>query len=74
MTRKEIVKSKLKGIFLSCYIRVRAVELESEQHFRKFKQAEADREATEKKLEEMLNKYNAVKSELDSTLKGLEDL
>jgi hypothetical protein len=53
---------------------VRSLELEVEQHFRKFKQAEADKDATEKKLDDMLNKYNAVKSELEATLKGLEEL
>jgi hypothetical protein len=48
--------------------------LEVEQNFRKVKQADAEKEAVEKKFEDMLNKYNSVKSELDATIKGLEDL
>jgi tropomyosin len=64
----------LKSNFVFVIIRVRSLELEVEKNFRQVKQAEADRQAADKKFEEMLNKYNAIKAELDSTLKGLEDL
>jgi hypothetical protein len=74
MIKNGIARNWLKSMIVLVMGRVRSLELEVEQNFRNFKQAEADREATEKKLEEMLNKYNAVKSELESTLKGLEDL
>ena len=45
-----------------------------EQNLRKSKQSDADREAVEKKYEEMVKKYEAVKHELDATIKGIEDL
>jgi hypothetical protein len=48
--------------------------LDVEKNFRQFKQAEADKLTADKKFDEMLNKYNGIKAELDSTLKGLEDL
>lgn len=35
---------------------------------------EADRADLERKLEEMTAKYNGIKSELDSTIEGLENL
>jgi tropomyosin len=50
------------------------LELEVEQHARKAKQLEDEKHVLEKKLDEMVAKYNVVKQELDSTLKGLEDL
>ena len=52
----------------------RSLELEVEQNARMAKQYEAEKEAVEKKVEDMVAKYNVVKQELDQTLKGLEDL
>lgn len=48
--------------------------MEVEQNARKAKQFEGEKDGLEKKLEEMVAKYNVVKQELDQTLKGLEDL
>lgn len=54
--------------------RARGLELSTEQAERKTKQLEKEKTDLEKQLEDMSEKYNVVKQELDSTLKGLEDL
>jgi tropomyosin len=74
MTKNVTEKKLLKSIYILVNIRVRSLELESEQNARKAKQFEAEKDDFEKKLQEMVAKYNVVKQELDSTLKGLEDL
>lgn len=55
-------------------IRARHFELEAEQQERRAKQSEAEKSDVERRLEEMTSKYNAVKAELDQTLKDLEGL
>ncbi|KND01877.1 uncharacterized protein SPPG_03666 [Spizellomyces punctatus DAOM BR117] len=54
--------------------KARGLELTAEQADRKAKQLEADKTELEKRLDDMTQKYNVAKQELDSTLKGLEDL
>ena len=75
MTRNVIVKNRSSGTFYNSWIlRSRTLELEVEQNARKAKQFESEKLDLEKKLEDMVQKYNVVKQELDQTLKGLEDL
>ncbi|KAJ3179344.1 hypothetical protein HDU87_002953 [Geranomyces variabilis] len=52
----------------------RGLELSSEQAERRAKQLDGEKSDLERRLEDMTQKYNVVKQELDSTLKGLEDL
>ncbi|KAI8803802.1 tropomyosin [Cladochytrium replicatum] len=54
--------------------KARQYEMSAEQFERKSKQLDGEKLDLEKKLEEMTAKYNVVKAELESTLKGLEDL
>lgn len=54
--------------------RVRNLELVSEKHERKVKQLEAEKADLERQVDEKTQKYNAVKQELDQTLKDLEGL
>ncbi|KAJ1559414.1 hypothetical protein HK096_000632 [Nowakowskiella sp. JEL0078] len=54
--------------------RARNYELESEKFERKSKQLDSEKLTLEKTVEDLTTKYNVVKAELESTLKGLEDL
>jgi hypothetical protein len=50
------------------------LELVAEKHERKVKQLESEKLELERQVEEKTQKYNAVKQELDQTLKDLEGL
>ncbi len=50
------------------------MELVAEKHERKVKQLESEKLELERQVEEKTQKYNAVKQELDQTLKDLEGL
>ncbi|KAJ3406478.1 hypothetical protein HDV05_005971 [Chytridiales sp. JEL 0842] len=54
--------------------KVRSLEVHAEHHERKGKQLDSEKGDLEKKYEELQSKYNAIKGELESTLKSLEDL
>lgn len=54
--------------------KARALEVHSEHHERKAKQLDNEKGDMEKKYVELEAKYNAVKAELEQTLKSLEDL
>ncbi|KAJ1546530.1 hypothetical protein HK096_004966 [Nowakowskiella sp. JEL0078] len=54
--------------------KARNYELESEKFERKSKQLDSEKLGLEKNVEDLTAKYNVVKAELESTLKGLEDL
>ncbi|KAJ3189666.1 hypothetical protein HK101_008803, partial [Irineochytrium annulatum] len=54
--------------------KARALEVHAEHHERKAKQVDNEKIDLEKKYEELNAKYLAVKAELDSTLKSLDDL
>ncbi|KAJ3245382.1 phosphatidyl inositol kinase [Chytriomyces hyalinus] len=54
--------------------KARSLEVHSEHHERKAKQIDTEKVDLEKKYEELTAKYNAVKAELEATLKSLEDL
>ncbi|KAJ3060543.1 hypothetical protein HDU98_003502 [Podochytrium sp. JEL0797] len=54
--------------------KARSLEVHSEHHERKAKQIDSEKVDLEKKYEELQGKYNAVKAELESTLKSLEDM
>jgi hypothetical protein len=50
------------------------LEVHAEHHERKGKQLDTEKIELEKKYEELNVKYNAIKLELENTLKSLEDL
>jgi uncharacterized protein YlxW (UPF0749 family) len=50
------------------------LEVQTEQHERKAKQLDQENIALQKQLEETKAAHAAVKAELESTLKSLEDL
>ncbi|KAJ3107517.1 hypothetical protein HDU96_007861 [Phlyctochytrium bullatum] len=54
--------------------KARSLEVQAEHHERKAKQIDNEKMDLEKKYEDLNSKYLAVKAELDSTLKSLEDL
>ena len=53
---------------------MRNMEMDVEKHSRKAKQLEAENASLSSQLEEKTAKFNAVKAELDQTLKDLEGL
>lgn len=59
---------------LTHYFRSHESEMGQEIAERKVKQLESDKMELERKYEDMSAKYNEVKSELATTLQGLEDL
>jgi tropomyosin len=71
--RKEAVEKYFILVIIN-YFRSRSLELVAETAERKVRQLEGEKSQLEAKLAEMVNQYNAVKSELAETLKGLEDL
>lgn len=50
------------------------MDIKAEHFERKVQQLESEREVYERKVEELTMKYNGIKSELDETLKSLDDL
>ncbi|KAI9352916.1 tropomyosin like-domain-containing protein [Obelidium mucronatum] len=54
--------------------KARSLEVHSEHHERKAKQIDTEKVDLEKKYEDLTARYNAVKAELEATLKSLEDL
>ncbi|KAG0004963.1 hypothetical protein BGZ65_012289, partial [Modicella reniformis] len=54
--------------------RLRQMDIKAEHFERKVQQLENERDVYERKVEELTLKYNGIKTELDETLKSLDDL
>ncbi|KAF9583652.1 hypothetical protein BGW38_008936 [Lunasporangiospora selenospora] len=54
--------------------KLRQMDVKAEQFERKVQQLENDKGVYERKLEDMVAKYNGIKQELDDTIKSLEDI
>lgn len=61
-------------LFILNHNRLRQVDIKAEHFERKVQQLENDRDTYDRKVEELTEKYNGIKKELDDTLKSLDDM
>ncbi|KAG0370834.1 hypothetical protein BGZ54_003556 [Gamsiella multidivaricata] len=54
--------------------KLRQMDIKAEHFERKVQQLEVERDTYERKVEDLTLKYNGIKSELDETLKSLDDM